>query len=120
MRDQRTVREEGERVDHSPVSAQVAYIVDKHVLAVLFHEFRFAEHCLAIKRYLLLGQGDFIQMLLDLVVRAFPQVGCRFVCFVYGISISSSKLLFMSAQIGILTCKTHKARSAACVSPRYV
>lgn len=36
-------------------------------MATIFGRYRFREHCLAIKQYLLLGQGDFIQYLMDLI-----------------------------------------------------
>ncbi|XP_027352163.1 gamma-tubulin complex component 3 [Abrus precatorius] len=41
--------------------------IDKHLLDVIFRRYKFKEHCLAIKRYLLLGQGDFVQYLMDIV-----------------------------------------------------
>ncbi|CAM8969792.1 unnamed protein product [Rhodiola kirilowii] len=41
--------------------------IDKHMLDVIYKQYRFKEHCLAIKRYLLLGQGDFVQYLMDIV-----------------------------------------------------
>ncbi|KAL6141532.1 hypothetical protein ACLB2K_059820 [Fragaria x ananassa] len=41
--------------------------VDKHLLDVIYNQYKFKEHCLAIKRYLLLGQGDFVQYLMDIV-----------------------------------------------------
>ena len=34
---------------------------------MLLEKFRLVEHCSAIKRYLLLGQGDFVQCLMDAV-----------------------------------------------------
>ena len=34
-------------------------------MQVLHDKYRFLDHCLAIKRYLLLGQGDFMQALMD-------------------------------------------------------
>lgn len=43
----------------------VAEKVNKRVLFLLFDQYKFKDHCLAIKRYLLLGQGDFIQYLMD-------------------------------------------------------
>ena len=36
-------------------------------MEVLMGRFQFAKHCDAIRRYLLLGQGDFVQALMDLV-----------------------------------------------------
>jgi len=41
--------------------------IDKHLIQIMYNRYRFRDHCLAIKRYLLLGQGDFIQYLMDLV-----------------------------------------------------
>ncbi|CAK8543388.1 unnamed protein product [Lathyrus sativus] len=41
--------------------------IDKHLLDVIYERYKFKEHCLAIKRYLLLGQGDFVQYLMDIV-----------------------------------------------------
>ncbi|KAJ3677077.1 hypothetical protein LUZ60_002801 [Juncus effusus] len=38
--------------------------IDKHLMHVIYDRFRFKDHCLAIKRYLLLGQGDFVQSLM--------------------------------------------------------
>lgn len=43
--------------------------VNARVQHSLFSSYRLGEHCNAIKRYLLLGQGDFIQYLMDLVGR---------------------------------------------------
>lgn len=45
----------------------VAEKTNKRVLELLFKKYQFEEHCLAIKRYLLLGQGDFIQYLMDML-----------------------------------------------------
>ena len=42
-----------------------ATCVDTRLREVLFTRFRLGEHCAAIKRYLLLGQGDFITSLMD-------------------------------------------------------
>ncbi|XP_074320777.1 gamma-tubulin complex component 3-like [Silene latifolia] len=39
--------------------------IDKHLLDVIYNRYKFKEHCQAIKRYLLLGQGDFVQYLMD-------------------------------------------------------
>ncbi|XP_010257504.1 PREDICTED: gamma-tubulin complex component 3 [Nelumbo nucifera] len=41
--------------------------IDKHLMDVMYKRYKFKEHCLAIKRYLLLGQGDFVQYLMDIV-----------------------------------------------------
>ncbi|XP_073045815.1 LOW QUALITY PROTEIN: gamma-tubulin complex component 3-like [Primulina eburnea] len=47
--------------------AEAAKRIDKHLLDVIYTQYKFKEHCLAIKRYLLLGQGDFVQYLMDIV-----------------------------------------------------
>jgi gamma-tubulin complex component 3 len=44
-----------------------ATAVDARVRDALFLRFRLGDHCAAIKRYLLLGQGDFIATLMDAV-----------------------------------------------------
>ncbi|XP_057984130.1 gamma-tubulin complex component 3 isoform X2 [Malania oleifera] len=46
---------------------EAAKIIDKHLMDVMHKQYKFKEHCLAIKRYLLLGQGDFVQYLMDIV-----------------------------------------------------
>ncbi|KAL0736438.1 hypothetical protein Bca4012_012648 [Brassica carinata] len=46
---------------------EAAKRIDKRLLDVLYKRSKFKEHCLAIKRYLLLGQGDFVQYLMDIV-----------------------------------------------------
>ncbi|XP_043692732.1 gamma-tubulin complex component 3-like [Telopea speciosissima] len=46
---------------------EAAKRIDKHLMDVLYKRYKFKEHCLAIKRYLLLGQGDFVQYLMDTV-----------------------------------------------------
>lgn len=48
------------------ISAAAAAI-DKHLLSTVFTKYSFVKHCDALKRYLLLGQGDFIQTLMDLL-----------------------------------------------------
>ena len=45
----------------------VAQKTNKRVLDLLFTKYQLKEHCDAIKRYLLLGQGDFIQYLMDML-----------------------------------------------------
>ena len=47
------------------VVSGVARKVDAKLIEVIGQKFRFNEHALAIKRYLLLGQGDFISALMD-------------------------------------------------------
>ncbi|KAA8518299.1 hypothetical protein F0562_015818 [Nyssa sinensis] len=46
---------------------EAAKRIDKHLMDVMYKQYKFKEHCLAIKRYLLLGQGDFVQYLMDIV-----------------------------------------------------
>ncbi|KAK3405617.1 gamma-tubulin complex component 3 [Eucalyptus grandis] len=46
---------------------EAAKRIDKHLLDVMYNRYKFKEHCLAIKQYLLLGQGDFVQYLMDIV-----------------------------------------------------
>ena len=45
----------------------VAEETDKLLMEVMFEHFHFNRHCLALKQYLLLGQGDFVQCLMDQV-----------------------------------------------------
>ncbi|KAI3678183.1 hypothetical protein L6452_37467 [Arctium lappa] len=47
---------------------EAAKRVDKHLLDVIFNRYKLKEHCLAIKRYILLGQGDFVQYLMEIVM----------------------------------------------------
>ena len=47
--------------------SHAAAAIDKHLLTTIFTKYTFVKHCDALKRYLLLGQGDFIQTLMDLV-----------------------------------------------------
>jgi gamma-tubulin complex component 3 len=42
-------------------------IVNHQLNSTLFSKYKLFEHCFALKRYLLLGQGDFIQYLMDLL-----------------------------------------------------
>lgn len=46
---------------------EAAKRIDRHLMDVIHKRYRFKDHCLAIKRYLLLGQGDFVQYLMDIV-----------------------------------------------------
>ncbi|XP_031497208.1 gamma-tubulin complex component 3 isoform X2 [Nymphaea colorata] len=46
---------------------EAAKRIDQHLLDVMYTRYKFKDHCLAIKRYLLLGQGDFVQYLMDTV-----------------------------------------------------
>lgn len=50
-----------------PVVSKAAEVVNKKLLEVLLNKYKLYEHFQAIKRYLLLGQGDFIQYLMDLL-----------------------------------------------------
>ncbi|KAL3701451.1 hypothetical protein R1sor_019473 [Riccia sorocarpa] len=47
--------------------AEAAGRIDRHLIQIVYNRYKFRDQCLAIKRYLLLGQGDFIQYLMDLV-----------------------------------------------------
>ena len=63
--------------DRSSLDAAVqlaAEETDKLLMEVMFDQFHFSRHCLALKQYLLLGQGDFVQCLMDQVG---PQLGAR-------------------------------------------
>ncbi|RWW82821.1 hypothetical protein BHE74_00008691 [Ensete ventricosum] len=46
---------------------EAAKRIDRHLMDVIHKRYRFKDHCLAIKRYLLLGQGDFVQYLMDII-----------------------------------------------------
>ncbi|MFS7953789.1 putative gamma-tubulin complex component protein [Helianthus anomalus] len=41
--------------------------IDKHLMHAIFNRYKFKDHCLAIKRFILLGQGDFVQYLMEIV-----------------------------------------------------
>ncbi|XP_076356423.1 gamma-tubulin complex component 3 homolog isoform X1 [Tachypleus tridentatus] len=45
----------------------------RHVLKSLFTQYKFIDHLLAMRRYLLLGQGDFIRHLMDLLEEELPK-----------------------------------------------
>jgi gamma-tubulin complex component 3 len=49
------------------VIQQVGNSVNQRLIHILFEKYKLHDHCLAVKRYLLLGQGDFIQCLMDLI-----------------------------------------------------
>uniref|UniRef100_A0A7S3QYS6 Gamma-tubulin complex component n=1 Tax=Dunaliella tertiolecta TaxID=3047 RepID=A0A7S3QYS6_DUNTE len=49
------------------VVSTASAMVDRRLMEVLMGRFQFAKHCDAVRRYLLLGQGDFVQALMDLV-----------------------------------------------------
>lgn len=42
----------------------------------MFQKHKFFDHCQAIRKYLLLGQGDFIQYLMDLVSMELNKPAC--------------------------------------------
>ncbi|KYR01195.1 spindle pole body component 98 [Tieghemostelium lacteum] len=46
---------------------QVSKLSSERLLKIVLEKFKFIDHLKALKRYLLLGQGDFIQYLMDLV-----------------------------------------------------
>jgi gamma-tubulin complex component 3 len=50
-----------------PIVEEVCKIVSKRLLEIFFQRYKFVEHLNAIKRYLLLGQGDFILHLMDVL-----------------------------------------------------
>ncbi|KAL6045340.1 Gamma-tubulin complex component 3 [Balamuthia mandrillaris] len=50
--------------------SSIGVAVSKQLLQLLFEKYKFREHCTAIKRYLLLGQGDFIHYLMKLMREA--------------------------------------------------
>ncbi|TDH65446.1 hypothetical protein CCR75_004048 [Bremia lactucae] len=49
------------------VIENVSNSTNKYLIRSLTEKFQLLDHCLALKRYLLLGQGDFIQYLMDLL-----------------------------------------------------
>jgi gamma-tubulin complex component 3 len=49
------------------VIAEAAEETNQRLMHLMLEKFKFPSHCLALKRYLLLGAGDFIQVLLDQV-----------------------------------------------------
>jgi gamma-tubulin complex component 3 len=53
--------------DLEEVISIAAEKVNKRLLEVFFSKYSFLSHCQSIKRYLLLGQGDFIQQLMSLL-----------------------------------------------------
>lgn len=46
---------------------EASSLVDQRLIELLFKKFHFVLHCTALKRFLLLGQGDFVQSLMDFV-----------------------------------------------------
>lgn len=60
-----------DKTNYDALSAWVdhAYrVTNKELIQFLFQKYQFFNHCNAIRKYLLLGQGDFIQNLMDLLV----------------------------------------------------
>ncbi|POM68539.1 Gamma-tubulin complex component [Phytophthora palmivora] len=49
------------------VIGNVANSTNEYLIRTLMEKYRLLDHCQALKRYLLLGQGDFIQYLMDLL-----------------------------------------------------
>jgi gamma-tubulin complex component 3 len=49
------------------VIEEAATTVNKRLMKILFEKYNLFDHLLAIKRYLLLGQGDFIYHLMDIL-----------------------------------------------------
>ncbi|ETK90146.1 hypothetical protein L915_06007 [Phytophthora nicotianae] len=49
------------------VIANVSNSTNEYLIRTLTQKYRLLDHCQALKRYLLLGQGDFIQYLMDLL-----------------------------------------------------
>lgn len=57
----------GNRTLLSALIDEAAARSSRRLVDIMMERFHFWEHCLALKRYMLLGQGDFIQYLLDLL-----------------------------------------------------
>ncbi|KAK1312967.1 hypothetical protein QJS10_CPA06g02256 [Acorus calamus] len=57
----------GETAALEKLVSEASERIDRRVLDVMYGRYQFKDHCLAIKRYLLLGQGDFVQYLMDVV-----------------------------------------------------
>ncbi|KAK9833447.1 hypothetical protein WJX81_006327 [Elliptochloris bilobata] len=55
----------GQTADLEALVDAAAAGIDRHVTSVLLGKHRFVAHCDAIKRYLLLGQGDFVAALME-------------------------------------------------------
>ena len=56
---------------------QATIMTNKELIEILFHKYKFFEHCNAIRKYLLLGQGDFIQNLMDLLSEELKKPACQ-------------------------------------------
>ncbi|GMH41519.1 hypothetical protein BSKO_09429 [Bryopsis sp. KO-2023] len=46
---------------------EASSLVDQRLIEIMFKKFHFVVHCTAVKRFLLLGQGDFVQSLMDFI-----------------------------------------------------
>ncbi|CAL5229384.1 g12698 [Coccomyxa viridis] len=55
----------GKMDDLERVVKDTAAAIDRHVMTTMLEKHGFAAHCNAIKRYLLLGQGDFVAALIE-------------------------------------------------------
>ena len=42
-------------------------VTNRELLKILFEKYRFDGHCNSIRKYLLMGQGDFMQCLMDML-----------------------------------------------------
>ena len=40
-------------------------VTNKELLSILFNKYQFEKHCISIRKYLLMAQGDFMQCLMD-------------------------------------------------------
>jgi gamma-tubulin complex component 3 len=49
----------GERV------GQAALLTNRHLVSLMMNQYSLGEHCLALRRFMLLGQGDFVEQLMD-------------------------------------------------------
>lgn len=46
------------------MTAHAAESANRRLVAMLFDKYKLLDHCRALKRYMLLGQGDFVQLLM--------------------------------------------------------
>lgn len=49
-----------DRVEHAALQT------NRHLVSLMMNQYALGEHCLALRRFLLLGQGDFVESLIDL------------------------------------------------------
>jgi len=52
--------------DLSASVEQAAMQANQHLVSLMMNQYALGEHCLALRRFLLLGQGDFVESLMDL------------------------------------------------------